>query len=72
MNEAEKSLRMYLPESMPEAEVEKIVQETIAATGAATAADVGKVMGAAMKTIAGRADGNIVRSIAQKILGASS
>lgn len=61
-------IKRYLPESMPEAEVEKIVKDTIAATGASSAADVGKVMGAAMKTIAGRADGNVVRTIAQKLL----
>jgi uncharacterized protein YqeY len=61
-------IKRYLPEAMPEAEVEQIVKDTIASTGASSAADVGKVMGAAMKTIAGRADGNTVRAIAQKLL----
>lgn len=61
-------VKRYLPEAMPEAEVEQIVRDTITAMGATSAADVGKVMGAAMKTIAGRADGNTVRAIAQKVL----
>jgi uncharacterized protein YqeY len=61
-------VKRYLPEAMPEAEVEKIVRDTITAMGASSAADVGKVMGAAMKTIAGRADGNTVRTLAQKML----
>ncbi|MEN9558322.1 MAG: hypothetical protein RL141_691 [Candidatus Parcubacteria bacterium] len=63
-------IRRYLPEAMPEADVEKIVVASIAALGATSVADVGKVMGAAMKTAAGRADGNMVRAIAQRLLGA--
>ena len=61
-------VKRYLPEALPEAEVEKIVKEAIATIGATSAADVGKVMGAAMKAANGRADGNTVRAMAQKLL----
>lgn len=62
------TVKRYLPELLPEAEVEKIVREAIAAVGATSASDVGKVMGAAMKAAGGRADGNVVRALAQKLL----
>ena len=64
-------VQRFLPDALPEAEVERIVQEAIASTSATTAADVGKVMGAAMKLANGRADGNVVRALAQKLLSAS-
>jgi len=60
-------LEAYLPPSMPEEEVEAIVKSVIDEMGA-TASDLGKVMGAAMKKVAGRADGNTVRTLAQKLL----
>jgi uncharacterized protein len=61
-------VQKFLPAALPEAEVERMVKEAIATTSATTAADVGKVMGAAMKLAGGRADGNVVRTIAQKLL----
>jgi uncharacterized protein len=61
-------IKRYLPEMLPADQVEAIVKEAIAEIGASSAADVGKVMGAAMKKAAGRADGGQVREIAQKLL----
>jgi len=58
----------YLPAELPDAEIEKIVRGQIAALGASSPGDVGKVMGAAMKEIAGRADGTRVREAAQRLL----
>ncbi|MCC7522250.1 GatB/YqeY domain-containing protein [Candidatus Uhrbacteria bacterium] len=55
----------YLPPAMAPEELEKIVKEAVAASGAT---DMGKAMGAAMKAVAGRADGNEVRAIVQRIL----
>lgn len=55
----------YLPPAMAPDELEKIVKEAVAASGAT---DMGKAMGAAMKAVAGRADGNEVRAIVQRIL----
>lgn len=55
----------YLPPSMPAEELEKVVVEAIKSSGAT---DMGKAMGAAMKAVAGRADGNEVRAIVQRHL----
>jgi uncharacterized protein len=61
-------LTRYLPAALPVEEVEKVVREQISALGASSPADVGKVMGASMKALAGRADGNQVREVVQKLL----
>ena len=55
----------YLPPAMDPEELEKIVKEAVTASGAT---DMGKAMGVAMKAVAGRADGNEVRAIVQRIL----
>jgi uncharacterized protein YqeY len=55
----------YLPPALPADELEKIVAEAVKASGAT---EVGKAMGAAMQAVAGRADGNAVRVIVQKLL----
>lgn len=55
----------YLPPALPTEELERIVKEAVTGSGAT---DVGKAMGAAMKAVDGRADGNAVRSIVQKLL----
>lgn len=62
-------IKRYLPESLPVEQVEALVKEAISEIGASSASDVGKVMGAAMKKAGGRADGSMVREIAQKLLG---
>jgi uncharacterized protein len=59
----------YLPEELDEAEIGRLVDEAIAETGAQTPKDMGKAMGAAMKKMAGRADGAVVRRIVQARLG---
>ncbi len=55
----------YLPPALPPEELERIVKESLGSSGAT---DVGKAMGAAMKAVAGRADGNAVREIVQRLL----
>lgn len=55
----------YLPPALPPEELERIVKEALGSSGAT---DVGKAMGAAMKAVAGRADGNAVREIVQRLL----
>ncbi len=61
----------YLPAGMPAEQIEKIVREQIAAVGATSPSDVGKVMGPAMKALAGGADGNQVREIVTRLLTAA-
>ncbi len=58
----------YLPKQLPVEEVEKIVKAVIAEVGAETMKDMGKVMGAAQKKLAGQADGKTISGIVRKLL----
>jgi len=58
----------YLPEQLSEDELREIVQQTIEEVRAASKADIGKVMGAVMPKVKGKADGSIVRNIVQQQL----
>jgi uncharacterized protein YqeY len=53
-------LEEYLPEQMSDEELVKVVEEAIAQTGAKAISDMGKVMGAVMAKVQGRADGGRV------------
>jgi len=61
-------LSHYMPEQMSEAEIRKIVAAAIAKTGAVSPKDMGKVMGAIMKDVKGRADGTMVSGIVKELL----
>ena len=61
-------LEKYLPEQMSEEEVRAIVKNAITQSGATSAADIGKVMGAVMPQVKGKADGNIVGRIVRECL----
>lgn len=61
-------VKRYLPSGLPEEELERLIQEAVAVSGARSPSEVGKAMGAAMKVVAGRADGNAVRAIVERIL----
>lgn len=58
-------LSTYLPPALPVEEVEKLVGEAVKGM---SKADIGKAMGMAMKAVDGRADGNTVRGIVQRLL----
>lgn len=58
----------YMPEQLSDEELEAIVQETIAEVNASSKADIGKVMGALMPKIKGRADGGLVNKLVQQKL----
>lgn len=60
----------YLPEQISDGELSSIVDEAIAATGAASPQDMGRVMGAVMPKVKGRADGNRVSAAVRERLGA--
>ena len=51
-----------------EAEIKEIVKQIITETGASTPADMGKVMGAASKQLAGKADGKTISAIVKELL----
>jgi len=61
-------LQKYLPEQMGEDEIRGLVKAAITQTGAASMADMGKVMGALMAKVKGRADGGLVSSIVKSEL----
>lgn len=62
-------IEKYLPEQMGEEEVSKIVADVIEQTGASSMRDMGKVMGAIMPKVKGKADGNLVQTIVRRKLG---
>ena len=61
-------LKSYLPEQMSDEEVRKLVEETISQTGAQSMQDMGKVMGALMPKVKGRADATLVSSLVKEKL----
>ncbi|MFC0212078.1 GatB/YqeY domain-containing protein [Paenibacillus chartarius] len=58
----------YMPQQLSEEEVKAIVQQTIQEVGASSKADMGKVMGALMPKVKGRADGKLVNQLVQQLL----
>lgn len=61
-------LQEFLPQQLTEDEIRAFVKEAIEQTGATTAADMGKIMGALMPKIKGKADGNLVNRIVRENL----
>lgn len=62
-------IKRYLPQMLEGAELEGILQQIIAETGATSAKDMGKVMGAANKQLAGKAEGRAISDLVKKLLG---
>ena len=62
-------IETYLPKQLDDAAIRSVVEEAIAATGAASMRDMGKVMGAVMPKLKGRADGRRINTIARELLG---
>ncbi len=58
----------YLPEQLSEDDVAAMVDEAISETGAESLRDMGKVMPAVMKKVAGRADGKTVQELVKRKL----
>ncbi|BCB04874.1 GatB/YqeY domain-containing protein [Bacillus sp. KH172YL63] len=56
-------VEIYMPKQLSEEEVSAIVQETVAEVGATSKADMGKVMGAIMPKLKGKADGALVNKL---------
>lgn len=62
-------IKSYLPQQMSEEEVKKLVDEAVTTTGASSQADMGKVMGALMPKVKGKADGSLVSRLVKEKLG---
>lgn len=58
----------YLPAQLSKEEIEKIVVRIVEEVGASSPQDMGKVMGASMKELKGKADGKIVQEIVREKL----
>lgn len=61
-------IEKFLPKQMSEDELRAALQQIISETGASSAADMGKVMGAATKQLAGKADGKMISAMVKAIL----
>ena len=61
-------IEQYLPKALSEDELMDELRKIIAATGASSPADMGKVMGAATKALAGRADGRAISAAVKTLL----
>lgn len=61
-------LQEYLPQQLSEEEIEELVRETINQVGANSMRDIGKVMGAIMPRVKGRADGSLISKIVKEYL----
>lgn len=62
-------IRKYLPAMLEGPELEAVLKKIIADTGAESARDMGKVMGAANKALAGKAEGRAISDIVKRLLG---
>jgi len=61
-------IEKFLPAQLDEAAIRMEVIKIITATGATSTADTGKVMGAASKSFAGKADNKLVAAIVKELL----
>jgi len=61
-------LTAYLPAQLDDEALEVLIREAAASVGASGTKDLGKLMGVAVKAIAGRADGKRIKEIAGRIL----
>ncbi len=62
-------VQSYMPAQLSEDDVKAIVEETIKAVGATSKADFGKVMGAVMPKLKGKADGKLINATVKDMLG---
>ncbi len=63
-----KILEAYLPKQLTDEELRGILQKVAAEIGASGPKDMGRMMGAAMKAVAGLADGNRVKEATSRYL----
>ena len=63
-----KVIERFLPKQLSDEELETEMKKIIAETGAESAKDLGKVMGAASKALAGKSDGKSISEMAKKLL----
>ena len=58
----------YLPKQLSEADIQIEVKKIIEQVGASSPSDMGKVMGAANKALAGKAEGKAIADMVKELL----
>lgn len=61
-------IERFLPKALTSAELKEAIQAIIAEVGATSAKDMGKVIGAANKRLAGRAEGKDIAAMVKELL----
>ncbi len=61
-------IEKFLPQQLSAEEIKAELVKIIGATGASSPADMGKVMGAATKQLAGKADGKTISALVKELL----
>ncbi len=61
-------IEKFLPQQLSENELRVIIKEIVESVGATSPKDMGKVMGAANKKLAGKAEGRLISTIVKDIL----
>ena len=61
-------LEKYLPNQLSETEIKTELESIIVDVGASTMADIGKVMGKAMASLKGKADGSLISKLVRELL----
>lgn len=61
-------IETYLPQQLSEADVTELIKKIVIKTGATTIKDMGKVMGAATRELAGKADNKMISGIVKNLL----
>ena len=61
-------IEKFLPMQMSTEELKRFLEKIVAETGASSLADIGKVMGAATKQLAGKADGKTINAVVRELL----
>jgi uncharacterized protein YqeY len=61
-------IESYLPKQMERGEIETYLKDLISRVGASSVKDMGKVMGAANKELAGKADGKTISEVVKQLL----
>ena len=62
-------IEKYLPQQLSEAEIRQTLQAIIKGLGITSPKDMGRVMGAAQKQFAGKADNKVVSQLIKELLG---
>ncbi|RYZ55676.1 MAG: GatB/YqeY domain-containing protein [Sphingobacteriales bacterium] len=61
-------IEQFLPKQLSQEDLDARIKDIITSVGASSAADMGKVMGAASKQLAGQADGRLISETVKRML----